>query len=149
MKYIKLSNYISWEDTKEVKKLLEKESDIDLTYKEGLFFKLAIKHNNKELFNTLLEHFEKIQLKEKDIDSIEYKLLKYELRKILEEAIDSFEISEEMEKMLAPYLPQEEEDYQLDLMNDLLFTEDNYNPDYETFETVKTGEHHPLDQHLI
>lgn len=149
MKYIKLSNYISWEDTKEVKRLLERESDIDLTYKEGLFFKLAIKHDNKELLNTLLEHFEKIQLKEKDVDSIEYKLLKYELRKILEEAVDSFEISEEMEKVLAPYLPQEEEDYQLAL-NDFLINEDNYNPDYDTFETVKIGEHQENhDQILI
>ena len=48
MKYIKLSNYISWDDAKEVKRLLEKEDDIDLTYNEGLFFKLAIKHDNNE-----------------------------------------------------------------------------------------------------
>lgn len=150
MKYIKLSNYISWDDAKEVKRLLEKEDDIDLTYNEGLFFKLAIKHDNNEILNVLIEYFDKTQLKEKELDSMDYKLLKYELRKILENAVDSFEISEEMERVLAPYLPQEEEDYQLDLMNDLLVAEDNHNPDYETFETVKIGEHqeHP-DQILI
>ena len=149
MKNTMLYNYVRWDDNKNVIKMLNNYAEIDLTYEGGIYFKIAIKHNNKEVLSALLEHFEKIQLKEKELDSMDYKLLKYELRKILEESIDSFEISEEIEKVLAPYLPQEEEDYQLDLMNDLLVTEDNYNPDYETFETVKIGEHHPLDQHLI
>jgi hypothetical protein len=142
-------NYVRWHDNKNVIKMLNNYPEIDLIYDGGIYFQIAIKHDNKELLNTLFEHFEKIQLKEKEADSIDYKLLKYELRKILEEAVDSFEISEEMEKVLVPYLPQEEEDYQL-AINDLLVTEDNYNPDYETFETVKIGEHHENpDQILI
>ena len=144
-----LYNYVRWDDNKNVIKMLNNYPEIDLTHEGGICFQIAIKHNNKELLNTLLEHFEQIQLKEKEVDSIEYKLLKYELRKTLEEAVDSFEISEEMEKVLAPYLPQEEEDYQLAL-NDFLITEDNFNPDYATFETAKIGDHHENpDQILI
>lgn len=148
--YFKIADYLSLGKFSKATTLIKNNPiELDITYDKGIFFDFAIKHNNTEMLRTLLNYFEQTQL-QGDIDSREHQLAKYNLRKILEGAVDSFEISEEMEKVLAPYLPQEEEDYQLDLMNDLLVAEDNHNPDYETFETVKIGEHHENpDQILI
>lgn len=150
-----MSDYISLADRIGAKKhlmvlnLLNKNKDLDVMYEDGTFFITAIEQNSYDIVNTLLEYFENNQLSKHEPRSLEFSILKKKMYDIIELAIEDVKLTEEMKKVLTPYLPQEEEDYQLDLMNDLLVTEDNYNPDYETFETVKTGEHHPLDQHLI
>lgn len=147
--YIDLGNRISWGESKLVSKFLSLNKNLDVLHYDGSFFIRAIEDNNYDIVNTLLEYFRNNQLSKYEPRSLEFSNLKKKMYDIIELAIEDVKLTEEMEKVLAPYLPQEEEDYQLDLMNDLLVTEDNYNPDYKTFETVKTGEHHPLDQHLI
>ena len=148
--YIDLGNRISWGEAQLVSKLLSLNKNLDVLHYEGSFFIRAIESNNYDIVNTLLEYFENNQLNKYEPRSLEFSILKRKMYDIIELAIEDVKLTEEMEKVLAPYLPQEEEDYQLDLMNDLLVAEDNHNPDYETFETVKIGEHqeHP-DQILI
>lgn len=148
--YIDLGNRISWGESQLVSKLLSLNKNLDVLHYDGSFFIRAIESNNYDIVNTLLEYFENNQLSKYEPRSLEFSILKKKMYDIIELAIEDVKLTEEMEKVLAPYLPQEEEDYQLDLMNDLLVAEDNHNPDYETFETVKIGEHHENpDQILI
>ena len=147
--YFKLADYLSLgKFSRAITIIKDNPTELDITYDKGIFFDFAIKYNNTEMLSILINYFEQTQL-QSDIDSREYQLAKYNLRKILENAVDSFKISEEMAKVLAPYLPQEEEDYQLAL-KDFSIVEDYHHPDYETFETVKIGEHQEsTDQILI
>lgn len=147
--YISLADRIGAKKHSMVLNILNKNKDLDVMYEDGTFFITAIEQNSYDIVNTLLEYFRNNQLSKYEPRSLEFSILKKKMYDIIELAIEDVKLTEEMEKVLAPYLPQEEEDYQLDLINDLLVTEDSHNPDYETFEAVKIGEHHPLDQHLI
>ena len=81
---------------------------------------------------TLIEQVRRITSTQSDdyfSDDYILTLLNRSKNHIIELAIEDIKLTEEMEKVLAPYLPQEEEDYQLDVMNELLVTEDNYKPE--------------------
>lgn len=127
MKHIKLSNYISWDDNDKVMNMLGQYQDIDLTYDGGIFFKLGVKHNNIKIIAALFEYFNKTQLQDKIIDTIEYKLAKHKISTILQDAVNSFDISEEMQKVLTPYLPQEDNTDSQDDVSDIDATTGNDN----------------------
>lgn len=56
MKYDKLlSDYCRWDKYKNAIKLLKEHDDLDLTKENGIYFRFAIKHNNIQLLNALLE----------------------------------------------------------------------------------------------
>ena len=112
MKHIKLSDYISWDDNDKVVKMLNQHSDIDLTYDDGIFFKLAVKHNNVKIVKELFGYLNRTKLQIKEIDSIDYKLAKSKISQILQDAENSFEVSEEMQQVLAPYVPNNDEESQ-------------------------------------
>lgn len=131
MKNILLSDYVSWDDTKKVSDMLDKHKDIDLTYDDGLYFKLSIKHDNNKILNTLLQYYEQTKLKE-NLDSLDYKVAKYKLQQILQSAANTFKLSKENQVALEKYLPQEgdgnsaskndflpQNEHHLDLVGDL------------------------------
>ena len=106
--YIQLSDRISWKNKLLVSNILNKNTDLDLTYNEGEFFTLAIEDNSVEIVKTLLDYFNNNQLAKYKSGSIEYLLLKNKMRDILEIAIEDVSLSEEMEEVLNPYIPKEE-----------------------------------------
>ena len=117
--HIKLSNYCGWDQSGNVDRILNQYTDIDLTYDNNIYFKLAIKHNNTKILGILLEYYEKTQLKG-DSNSLEYKVAKHKLQTVLQDAINSVDISEEMQVVLDKYLPKEEDsDQELDDLEDI------------------------------
>jgi hypothetical protein len=100
---MELINYCRWNDDKGLIKVLEKYHDLDLTITDGLCFQLAIKHKNVNMVNILLNYYQTAGL-QGDRESMEYKEASYRLQKILEEAIDSFEVSPEIQESLNPYI---------------------------------------------
>ena len=105
MKYDKLlSDYCRWDKYKNAIKLLKEHDDLDLTKENGIYFRFAIKHNNIQLLNALLEYYTKTKLQADDHDSMEYKIASFKLRSILQSAINSFEVSDEMQKNLDSYI---------------------------------------------
>lgn len=109
MKSIQLSNYCRWNEDKGVSKVLNEYRDIDLTSENGIYFRLAIKHDNIKMIKILLEYYEKTQL-QGDFDSqYAIPLARQKLQTILQDAVKSFDISEEMQKVLSQYIPKEED----------------------------------------
>ncbi len=104
---IQLSNYCRWDDSRNFAELLKKHSDLDVTIKNGLCFIYAIKHKNSEILKSLLDYYEKTNLKD-NYDSMEYKTAKHALRQILEEAIEQYPITSEIEDILKPYVTTDE-----------------------------------------
>lgn len=105
-----LYDYCRWNNTKNAKQILVNSGNaIDLFYLEGIYFKSAIKHNNVELLNILLDYYEKTKLSS-DPESFEYVKNKYDLLNILEEAENMFEVSEEMQKILDQYIGVDDDD---------------------------------------
>ena len=107
MKNRLLSNYCRWNDNKSVVELLDQSLDIDLTYNDNIYFRLAFKNNNVEMLNSLLDYYEKTQL-QGDSNSLEYKVAKHKLQTVLQDAINSVDVSKEMQAILEKYLPKEE-----------------------------------------
>ena len=58
MKEKLLSDYCRWDDSNSVIKLLKQNFIIDLTYNDGIYFRLSIKHNNIKMLNSLLQYYE-------------------------------------------------------------------------------------------
>jgi len=138
-------------------------NDIDLTYKNGIYFRFAIKHNNIEMLNTLFQYYEKTVLKD-DPDTLEYKVAKHALQKILKDAINTFNISEEMQSVLDKYLPKEEGSDQEDDFDTTNFYNENKIPNKELtasnlqkldtntqsiINTDTNNEHHYQEKQLI
>jgi hypothetical protein len=110
-----LCDYCRWNDNRGVASLLAKHRDLDLTVDEGIYFRLAIKHNNPAMLKTLLKYYENEKLTKSDKEkneeykqSDEYKAAKYQLKKIFEEAEERFNISPEMQEIIAPYVATDE-----------------------------------------
>jgi len=91
-------------------KLLQENTDLDLTVEDGLSFIFAIKKDNAELLQVLIEYYKKNHLKEDDRDSMQYKLSLYILKNILERAEASYVWSDAIQKVLSPYVEYEKSD---------------------------------------
>lgn len=104
--YTKLSNYCSWDQTENLDRVLSQNTDIDLTYNDGIYFRLSIKHNSIKMLNSLLQYYEQNNLKG-DSNSLEYKVAKYKLQQILQDAVNTFNPSKEIQEVLEKYLPKE------------------------------------------
>ena len=112
--YTNLSNAIRWGNQSMLLDTLDKNSDLDLTYKEGKFFILAVEDNNIKIVEPLLGYFNNNQLAKYTMGSIEYLLLKNKMRDILEIAIEDVSLSEEMKEILSPYINSEGSHYDID-----------------------------------
>jgi hypothetical protein len=108
MKSIQLSNYCRWDEDKGVNKVLNEDRGIDVTAENGIYFRLAIKHNNIKILKTLLEYYENTQLQNEANNQPTIFLAKQKLQTILQDAVKSFDISREIQEVLVKYLPTEE-----------------------------------------
>lgn len=152
MKNRLLSNYCRWNDNKSVMELLNQSLDIDLTYNDNIYFRLAFKNNNVEMLNSLLEYYEKTQL-EVDTNSLEYKIAKHKLQTILQDAINSFDVSKEMQVILDKYLPKEEDSNQeLDDLEDIqlpYFSNNSASAELTEDNLKRLDEHHNQDLEIV
>jgi hypothetical protein len=94
-------NFCCSNDTKYVKILLSNFDDIDVFYKNGILFDIAISNNNIKICEALFEYFETKQFSIKNTD---YDKAKEKLTEILENAIDGIDLSTEMQEVLRPYV---------------------------------------------
>lgn len=119
MKHNLILNYCCWNQNDHVVRLL-KQSDIDVMYKSGVYFTQAIRNNNIDMLNTLLEYYEKTQLRGDPENQYAIPLAKHKLQIILQEAVNTFDISEEMQAVLNQYLPTEEDSDQEQDIEDIV-----------------------------
>lgn len=104
-----LSDYLSLNQFERAKKVLEDyPNDIDVTYSDGIFFLFVIEENNLSMLNTLIKYYERNQL-QGDSNSLEYKVAKHKLQHILQDAVNTFTPSKEIQEVLEKYLPKEED----------------------------------------
>jgi hypothetical protein len=102
--YIELSNSISWKNKKFVQDILSKNKNLDLLYRDGKFFNMAIENDCIDIVRSLVSYFNEYQLAKYTSGSTEYLLLKNKLRSTLETAIEDVELSQEMKEALSPYI---------------------------------------------
>jgi len=102
--YIELSNSISWKNKDFVQDILSKNKSLDLLYRDGKFFNMAIENDCIDIVVSLVSYFKNYQLAKYTPDSTEYLLLKNKLRSALETAIEDVELSQEMKKILSLYI---------------------------------------------
>jgi len=104
-----LSDYLSLNQFERAKKVLEDyPNEIDVTYSDGIFFLFVIEENNLSMLNTLINYYERNQL-QGDSNSLEYKVAKHKLQQILQDAVNTFTPSKEIQEVLEKYLPKEED----------------------------------------
>lgn len=108
MKHNLILNYCSWNQNEHVIRLL-KSSDIDILYNSGEYFRQAIKHNNVEMLNTLLNYFQNITLQFDTDNKYAVPVAKQKLQQILQDAANTFSHSKEIQEVLEKYLPKEDD----------------------------------------
>jgi len=106
--YFKLSNYCRWNQSENAIRIMNEDQNIDIKHKDGEVFLFAIENNNPTILNSLIKYYEKNQLKG-DFESIEYKVAKHKLQQILQDAVNTFTPSKEIQEVLEKYLPKEED----------------------------------------
>ena len=87
------------------------------------------------MLNFLLKYYEQTSL-EGDSNSLEYKVAKYKLQQILQDAVNTFTPSKEIQEVLEKYLPKEED---VNSEQDL--------SDLENLLGVGTEETHQFEEH--
>jgi hypothetical protein len=102
--YIQLSDRIAWNSKSLVEDILSKNKDLDLLYRKGMFFRMAIESNQTDITEMLLEYFKDNQLSRYNNNSEEYNNLESQLIEVIEVAIDEVELLPEMKKILSPYI---------------------------------------------
>ena len=129
-----LSDFCRWNDSILVEKFLNDFKNLNVLHENGEMFRFAISKNNLEICNNLLRYFNSVQFLTKD--NSEYQNQKNKLCEVLEEAVEMYDISEEMKNILSPYVDFESsEDNRL---NDSLF-EDYHLQDQPYYEEdIKT-----------
>jgi len=98
----KMYRYCIYNDIEKIKKLLEQEKSFDLTYSDGLYFKIAIKYENANLFATLLEYYKQTKLQ--GYTSQEQQNSLEEIRKICLDASQMFDIPNEIQGIIDDYI---------------------------------------------
>lgn len=68
------------------KQLLEDHPDIDILYKDGIYFTFVLSDNNAEMLDVLLQYFERTNLTG-DRESFGIKTAKYKLRTAIQEEL--------------------------------------------------------------
>ena len=110
-----LWRYCHWNKLERIEEILDAYRDLDLTYDEGTCFMFAFLNENPEMLTKLLEYYSETKL-QTDRNSGEYKLAKYKLVSILQNAVSYYSpIAEEMQTIISPYMPQEESSSDQDL----------------------------------
>ena len=87
-----------------VKKFLSKNDQLDITYKEGALFAVAIRNDKYEIVSLLLEYFNTKQLSDLTIGAPKHNALKFKLKSSLDYALEQEELSPKMQEVLSSYI---------------------------------------------
>ena len=98
-----LFSYCQDNDVEEAKAILEKNPNIDVFYKDGMLFRLAISNGSVEMLKLLIGYIEKSILGKYEFGSVDYLLIKNHLVEVLEEQIDFEDLRDDIHKVLEPY----------------------------------------------
>ncbi|MCP5378738.1 MAG: hypothetical protein H6910_06450, partial [Rickettsiaceae bacterium] len=109
--YVELSNSISWKNKDFVQDILSKNKSLDLLYRDGKFFNMAIETDCIDIVVSLVNYFNNYQLAKYTSGTAEYLLLKSKLRSALETAIEDIDISQGMKEVLSPYIDFEDSEH--------------------------------------
>ena len=105
--YSDLNNYISLNYISEVKDVIEiYPNNLNILHDDGIFFSLAISNKNIEILEILLNYFHKTELEKHmhtDIKSFVKIQNKKKLLDILQNAVETYGSSEELDKFLNQY----------------------------------------------
>lgn len=101
-KLMELSDYCRWNDTDRVLKILEQASNIDVMYENGKYFRFAIKNDNPQILDKLLQTLERAHY-DLNSESFEYKKYKEQINHIIYDAVDTFGISKKLEQVLVKH----------------------------------------------
>ena len=91
-----------------IERCLKKHDNLDLLYKKGIFFKFAIGNDNINMLNALLQYYKDQNFKD-DFEDYEHKITKYKLKLVLQDAVDTYHVSDEIQKILDRYLKCDED----------------------------------------
>lgn len=96
-------------------KILESSTEVmSITFEDGILFNIAISNKLYNVLNILLDYYKTTQL-QSDTETIEYKLAQHKLTNILQEAINSYDISPTIQNLLKPYVNTNDDDSEQDL----------------------------------
>ncbi|XP_065674875.1 uncharacterized protein LOC100197827 isoform X2 [Hydra vulgaris] len=93
--------YFCWDDPIQILKILNTFNNIDVFYKNGVFFEYALSNNYVEIFEALVAYFENKQF---SIKNEVYDEKKEDLSEILEDFAREMELTCEMKKALSQYI---------------------------------------------
>ena len=96
MQYHSLIDKISSGRVKAAESVLLGNKDFDLTYNDGICFKLALGIRSPEMVKTLIKYFEDNQLSKYELGSQDYILLKNQVREAIELAIEDVSLDNKM-----------------------------------------------------
>ncbi|MES2214513.1 MAG: hypothetical protein V4485_00630 [Pseudomonadota bacterium] len=119
--YIDLTNRVNSEDPEFLANFLAKYKDLDITYSNGRNFDYGTlliaavegdtKRGNTKITKLLIQYYETMQLPKLIKNSPEYNNIQCRFKESLVLAIDGEKISEEMRKLLSPYIDFNPEEY--------------------------------------
>jgi hypothetical protein len=96
-------SYCQDDDVEEVKSTLEKHPNIDIFYKDGMFFRLAVSNGSTKMLKLLIDYVEQSIFGKYEFGSVGYLLIKNHLVEVLEEQVDFEDLGNDMHKILEPY----------------------------------------------
>ncbi len=99
-----LFQYCSWDLTDRALEAICTDQNLDLTYEDGIYFKLAIKNKNNEILKALLEKYYYTKLQ--DTYCTDYKISLNKLQDILSEASEICDIPLETQNIINTYIPK-------------------------------------------
>lgn len=141
--YSDIYDYCRWNKAKNISDILNSNIDIDLLYKEGIYFKFAFKHNNNGILDTLLSYYyDRYKLNESLQDyNLDQKVAKQRLLQVLEECVEAYDLSENMTEVFKKYsVDLGNDDSDIDELersfeNDIIISEQKHNSLSTTHDT--------------
>ena len=133
--YSDIYDYCRWNKAKNISDILNSNMDLNLLYKEGIYFKFAFKHNNSDMLNILLSHYYTQHKLDEPIQdyNLEQKKSKQALLQILEECTEAYDLSKKITEVLKKYT--------IDLSND---NSDIDEPEENSGSIIISEEHNSL-----
>jgi len=102
----KLAQHCSERNLAEIQKLLEETEDqIDLTYKNGLIFRLAVSNSDSDTLDLLLNYYQQTQL-QTDVDNPNYKSALTNITSIIFDILRTNQVTSPIQKIIHTYIPQ-------------------------------------------
>jgi hypothetical protein len=114
-----LSSYCQYNLMSEVRKLLENNHGLDVSYKDAICFAMAIKHDSHEMFNLLLDYFKNRTVEQYGVDTDEYQEKLEELADALRYRSDeASKVSSKIQCLISEYYSYVENGDDIDFSDD-------------------------------